>query len=735
MSRLSFSVVINSYNRSTSLAVTLDSLRFQNHRRFEVVVVNGPSTDSSSELLARWNDRVKVGSCPVTNLSVSRNIGIAMSSGDVVAFIDDDAVPEPEWLDQLEAGYSSDDVGAVGGMVFNHTGYDFQAKYILCNRMGDARLDFAANPSDLYNFPGSRWYCSLLGTNSSFRRSTLLEIGGFDEEYEYYLDETDVCLRVVDAGYQVRFVDNAFVHHKYLPSHIRNEKRALKNRFPVVKNKFYFTDKHAHRNHTAAEIADNLAAFRAGQAADSTWCRDNGLSTTADHERFLVEFEHAAAVGMDRARGRPPVMLQPEVLGRHQSPFKPFPALEPARRLTICFLSQDFPPRTPGGIARFTADLARALAARGNNVHVLARGEGHNTVDYEEGVWVHRMVPVPSARTPEADRLRIPEAIWNHSATMLREVERIASHRAIDVIEAPIWDAEGIAVLLDGRFPLVTSLQTTLRIALDTHPEWQSDPAFARDFIEPMLAAESRLLTGSAAIHSISDDIAKTVQARYDVTLPSSTAVVPLGLSPRSATPGELPGSPSVLFVGRLESRKGIDVLLSIAPRLLNAHPGMVITVIGDDTLRDERGSTFRARFEEAHGASRVRDRVRFEGRVADDRLYACYAACDIFVAPSRYESFGLIFLEAMMYGKPVVGCRAGGMPEIIVDEVTGLLAEPGDAESLFNCLDRLASDRELRERIGRAGQARYIERFSAEKSAEATEAFFRGIARGGAAR
>lgn len=733
MERLSFSIVINTYNRGPSLAITLDSLRFLKHPSFEVVVVNGPSTDSSVQLLEGWRDRVKVGHCPVTNLSISRNIGIAMASGDVVAFIDDDAVPEPEWLDQLEAGYTSRNVGGVGGMVYNHTGYQFQAKYILCNRMGDARLEFETNPSDRYSFPGTNWYCAHIGTNSSFRRDALIEIGGFDEEYEYYLDETDVCLRMVDAGFEVRFVDDAFIHHKYLPSHLRNEKKALKNRFPVVKNKFYFTHKNAWRNHTEQEIAANLERWREGQVNDSRWCAENGLSAPADHEAFLADFERASRVGLEHARERPARMLTAELLCRHESAFMPFRTLTAAHgRMAICFLSQDFPPRLTGGIARFTADLARGLADRGHDVHVLTRGRDHSTVDYEAGVWVHRIVVGEVPRSDAAAALGVPQHIWDYSATMLAELERIHSHHPVDVVEAPVWDAEGIAILLDGRFRLVTSLMTTLRIALDTHPEWTRDPAFVRDFIQPMLGIEKRLFLESPGLHSISAEIARTVEAQYAIGLPRErTGIVPLGMAPRTAQPAALPGSPSLLFVGRLERRKGVDVLLAVLPRLLERHPGLHVTLLGDDTLAEFDGRTARAGFEARHAGAPWIERVHFEGRVTDERLFACVAGCDFFVAPSRFESFGLIFLEAMMFAKPVVGCRAGGMPEIIVDGETGLLAEPGDEPSLLRCLDALAGDASLRERMGRRGLEVYRGRFTVDATAADTEAFLRRVAAG----
>ncbi|HEX8997007.1 MAG TPA: glycosyltransferase family 4 protein, partial [Ktedonobacterales bacterium] len=114
------------------------------------------------------------------------------------------------------------------------------------------------------------------------------------------------------------------------------------------------------------------------------------------------------------------------------------------------------------------------------------------------------------------------------------------------------------------------------------------------------------------------------------------------------------------------------------------------------------------------------RSRVRFHGAVSDERLRGFYAAADIFVAPSRFESFGLILVEGMMFSKPVVGCNAGGMVEVVEDGVSGLLAEPGDVASLDACLERLITDADLRARMGAAARVRYEQRFTAERMTSA---------------
>ena len=241
MNTFTFSIVINTLNRGDALHNILESLQWQKYSgKFEVIVVNGPSTDNTKEVINLWQPFIRTSSCDVANLSVSRNIGICMAKGDLIAFIDDDAIPEPEWLEQLAERYKDPLVGAVGGRVYNHTGYDFQYEFCIVDRYGNPDLTMS-EPTPFLAFPKSNRVPHLLGCNSSFRRSALLEISGFDEEFEYFLDETDVCLRIVDAGYIIVQLNDAYVHHKYAPSNIRGDNKIVKNRYPIIKNKIYFS--------------------------------------------------------------------------------------------------------------------------------------------------------------------------------------------------------------------------------------------------------------------------------------------------------------------------------------------------------------------------------------------------------------------------------------------------------------------------------------------------------------
>lgn len=103
--------------------------------------------------------------------------------------------------------------------------------------------------------------------------------------------------------------------------------------------------------------------------------------------------------------------------------------------------------------------------------------------------------------------------------------------------------------------------------------------------------------------------------------------------------------------------------------------------IVGDDGVIVD-GATLRSRFEDVVATSGLdTERVLFHGAVSREDLLRHYATCDIFVAPSRHESFGLIFVEAMIFAKPVVGIAVGGVVEVVTDEVDGLLIPSDDAD------------------------------------------------------
>lgn len=171
-----------------------------------------------------------------------------------------------------------------------------------------------------------------------------------------------------------------------------------------------------------------------------------------------------------------------------------------------------------------------------------------------------------------------------------------------------------------------------------------------------------------------------------------------------------LPPGKILLTVSRLttsDSYKGVDHVIRALPAVLIAVPDVYYVVVGDGDDRGRLGCL-------AVDAN-VRDHVLFVGTKGGEELASYYQACDVFVLPSRSEGFGVVFLEAMSHGKPVVAANSGGAPEVVEDGVTGLLVEYGDISTLASSLTRLLTDREGRHRIGEAGRRRVAAQYTFE--------------------
>lgn len=716
----SVSVIINTDGRAKSLAVCLDSLRYLRYPNFEVVVVAGPTRDGTHELCESYGDSIKYGNCPERNLSQSRNISIEICSGEFVAFLDDDSIPEPEWLNDVMPAFQDPEVAVAGGFLHDHTGKTYQWKFGTLDRFGTADTSWTRAAPE-FNFPGSFNYPHVMA-NSVFRRSAIVEVGGFDEEYEYFLDESDIILRFVDAGFKVAQLDRGFIHHKYMPSHIRNESRVLTSWYSVVKNKTYFSLLNARDHAGVDEVISAVGALIDEFRAGVKWAIGEGKLEPVYAPRFEEEVDRALRDGIGRGLNAVRKTPGPERMKGAQDLTRFAPWLEAEAQRCFVLISKTYPPGDTGGIGRYVHQLAVDLAKLGHQVHVLTTGSQHDRVDFEGKVWVHRI----SAREFEAPLdLEVPRHIWNYSRTMLEEAKEIASRRSIDAVYAPIWDVEGIAFLIDKKFPLVTSLQTTLEFYLSSNPEKRKDRDFFNSFVTPMLALERRMMKESDGIHAISQAIVDEIQSAYSLNFePEKLNVIHLGLEDWSKESSEAsPPSSSditrVCFVGRMELRKGADVFLEIVPRLLEKYPLLHIDVVGADDISQGNGKTLRSVFEASNPGICSGTRLVFHGSVSDARLRAFYAKADIIVAPSRFESFGLVHLEGMMYGKPVIGGNIGGMKEVMQDGKTGLLATPGDGESLFGHLVHLIDDPVYRLKLGTAARERYLSMFQSERMAE----------------
>jgi GT2 family glycosyltransferase len=224
-------VVVCTLNRCASLRRTLEGLAQQTFRRFEVIVVNGPSSDGTAELLSGYP--VRVGVCSETHVPRSRNVGVRMAAGDVFAFLDDDAVPEPDWLEQLAGAYEDPTVAAAGGPVFDVPLGRIEWAICTCTREGAVNTH-SEPPAERYLGRGADPFLYLPGCNMSVRRSALRRAGAFNPELPYCYEDTEVCMRLVDAGARIAWVEAALVRHDRAASWLRDDGQAITDPYSLM---------------------------------------------------------------------------------------------------------------------------------------------------------------------------------------------------------------------------------------------------------------------------------------------------------------------------------------------------------------------------------------------------------------------------------------------------------------------------------------------------------------------
>lgn len=725
------SVVINTYNRMNCLPTALTSLSFLRYPQLEVIVVDGPSDDGTSDYLnAVWGGKIKIAHCSERNLSKSRNIGIQRASGDIICFTDDDGIPEPDWIDRLLEAYEDPRVAAVGGWVRNHTGVQYQTKFIVSTRDSSSEVLVeddtqvpAARPH-AHSFPG------LIGVNSSFRRSALLEVGGFDEEYAYFLDETDVLVRLVDAGYLIKIVPEAEVHHKYAPSHIRAENGIAKSWLQIMTSTSYYLVQNAAPDVPLSNTLERIGHHQQQLRNHTNWFRSEQLIDDARHSELIAEIEQGARRGISDAFEFPNRRL---IADHALEPWHPLARRNSDQRIRIALVTGLYPPRPCGGVAVFMRTLAETLAKQGHEVTVItqaAEGRPH-TVDFEDGVWVHRLPsddsiePILPETMPD-----MPSSIAAFAGRVLGELDRVNLHRQFQYVVGSIWDLEIAAVIASGRYLTGMYLVTSYKLMEESKPEWKRNAHFYQHHVQKMIAAETWAVRNCTKVLGSTQSIVEDVSNAYGVKIPASRCeIIPFGIPvDEGPAPNQASDGVSLLFVGRLEERKGIDTIIAALPRIMSSSPDLSLDIVGDDQLADADGSTYRKRCEKLYKSADWLSRVRFHGHVDEEELTRFYRDCSIFMAPSKYESFGLIYLEAMRFAKPCIGCKVGGIPEVVKDRSTGILIEPGSADQLSDAVLQLSADPKLRRKMGQAGLALFKERFTADRFAEAIVTHVEGV-------
>jgi glycosyltransferase involved in cell wall biosynthesis len=367
-----------------------------------------------------------------------------------------------------------------------------------------------------------------------------------------------------------------------------------------------------------------------------------------------------------------------------------------------------------GGIASHFAELAEALCKQRHSVTVvtplpkskcIAESEAHSVVfapfSADMPLWLDKI-------TALRWQLHSVAGALYRAKTAAKAMVRLDAASRFDVVETTNSGCLAMSyVKFRARAPLVTRVSTTAAQLVshnNSRPRW-------RDRIEQRW--ESRLvhLSDRLVTHTLHhrDEICRQWNLKRE-----NIGIVPHGIripERDELYPTKETGQIEVLYVGRLEHRKGIDILLEAIPTVLANQPQTRFKIVGLDT------GNWQKLFWELN-RDVPRDRVAFSGSIDDIQLREAYRRCDLFVAPSRYESFGLIYAEAMAWGKPVIGCNVGGVPEVIAHGESGLIISAVDSQALSKAIIKLIIDAKLRAQLGEGARIRVENRFSHTKLA-----------------
>jgi phosphatidylinositol alpha-mannosyltransferase len=348
----------------------------------------------------------------------------------------------------------------------------------------------------------------------------------------------------------------------------------------------------------------------------------------------------------------------------------------------------------PGGVAIHISYLEHHLARMGHDVKVIAPASKAVSGFGDRFISIGSPRPIPTS----GSIARLTISPW-----LSKRVKAVLEKEKFDIIHL--------------HEPLMPMLCTTvLRLSqtanIGTFHASSGNPGynFARPLSTWLLKRWFRKLHGKIAVSQPAMEFANSYFAGY-------YNIIPNGVDIEHFSPDVSPiekfrdGKLNILFVSRLEKRKGLNYLLEAFKQVKREIPKSRLIVVGP-------GTRLRRKYEKEVKRSGLKD-VVFAGLVPYEKLPRYYKTADVFCAPATgWESFGIILLEAMAAGKPVVASNIDGYARVVAHNVEGLLVPPGDKETLAQALISLLTDESLRREMGARGRVKALE-YSWERIAQ----------------
>ncbi|MFC2075943.1 glycosyltransferase [candidate division KSB1 bacterium] len=366
------------------------------------------------------------------------------------------------------------------------------------------------------------------------------------------------------------------------------------------------------------------------------------------------------------------------------------------KQKTVLIVATTFP-RWAGdrGPARFVFDLARTLSARLKVIVLAPHHRGAAMEESIEGVHVHRFIYFLPARMqrlcdgggimPNLQRSWLDKAqVVPLFAAMHLSLKRLLATVPVDIVNSHWIIPSGLITAFNRltSVPHLLTVHSTDVHLLSNLPAGKSIASF-------VARRSNKILITNRFLRD---------KLQHMVSRPLDADVVPMGVDfsvfkpnppkPELVDKHRLRGKKTILYVGKLIPVKGVDHLLGAVRSLPADRRDLKLLIVGDGSLRGE--------LQASANRPELRDRVEFIGRVGHELLVDYYNLADLVVVPSIMtddgytEGLPVVALEALACGKPIIASRVGGLPDIITDNLNGLLVPPGNERALADAMDRL---------------------------------------------
>ena len=367
-----------------------------------------------------------------------------------------------------------------------------------------------------------------------------------------------------------------------------------------------------------------------------------------------------------------------------------------------------------GGQNVYVRNVGEALAQQGWHVDMFTRkasAEQPKIVEHGPRCRTIRLTAGSEEFVPR-------DEIFGYASTFVEELLKFQQQSGIQypLVHTNYWISSWVGMELKKRQPL-KQVHTYHSLGAVKYKSITTIPMIA----STRLSVEKAVLETAARIVATSpqeeEHMRSLVSTKGNIDIiPCGTDIRRFGSIDKQAARAALgidPDALLVFYVGRFDERKGIETLVrAVGQSQLRGNENLKL-IIGGGSRPGQSDGKERDRIEGIVTELGMSDFTTFPGRLGDDILPAYYAAADVCVVPSHYEPFGLVAIEAMASGTPVVASDVGGLQFTVLPEETGLLAPPKDDAAFAVAIDRILSNPDWRNQLGKQARVRVEEKFS----------------------